>query len=149
MFTNLDFIYSYYFTILSFLVKFCFFIFCCWFLNFFVEFCTFPVWCAYFGCSKNTIDQFRIKIQLGNNMNLYLGGILIFFDIYMAIKLYHYDIFTSKISAIDQDLIKLFGSDDKLRKAHRTQFRFEVICITIFSILYLISNIYDSWAYPP
>lgn len=116
---------------------------------FFVEFCTSPVWCAYFGCSKNTIDQFRIKIQLGNNMNLYLGGILIFFDIYMAIKLYHYDIFTSKISAIDQDLIKLFGSDDKLRKAHRTQFRFEVICITIFSILYLISNIYDSWAYPP
>lgn len=133
------FFYSYYLTILSF-VKFCH-------LSFFVF--DFAFFVVNFGYSKNIINHFRIKIQLGNNLNLYLGGILIFFDIYMAIKLYHLDIFTSKISAIDQDLIKLFGSDDKLRKAHRIQFRFEVICIIVFSILYLLSNVYDSWAYPP
>lgn len=87
--------------------------------------------------------------RIGSHMNQYLGVVLALFCVYTVLTFYRMENHINRIVSVDRELIKLLGSSDKIQLITRTQRRFEIICVTSFTILYIISSGYDFWISPP
>lgn len=80
---------------------------------------------------------------------MYLGVFAMIYSWLMTNKFSKLDVIFDRISAVDRDIIKLIGNNEKIRRSERILFRYEFSCVASVTVAYVITSVYDIWMYPP
>lgn len=80
---------------------------------------------------------------------MYLGVIAMIFSWIMTSKFSKVDDIFNRMEVIDRKIVTLIGSNEKIRKSERTQFRFEFNCVAAATVAYVTTSVYDIGMYPP
>lgn len=81
---------------------------------------------------------------------MYLGVVIMCYCWRMTHHFPKLDEIFERITICDDEIAKLLGNNEKIRKAQHVQFRFEFICMGAITISYVLTSIYDIiFMYPP
>lgn len=80
---------------------------------------------------------------------MYFGAIVIMYSMQMIYKFRKLDEIFDRIDAVDREIVKLLGNNEKIRKSEHIQFHFEFCCVAAITISFIVTSIYDIWIYPP
>ncbi|XP_055295136.1 gustatory and pheromone receptor 33a-like [Sitodiplosis mosellana] len=90
-----------------------------------------------------------IVLKIGNNLNMYCGAMIMICSWLMTLKFPKLDDIFNQMSAIDREIVQLFGNNEKIRKSERILFQFEFTCVASATVAYVVIGVYDIWMYPP
>lgn len=80
---------------------------------------------------------------------MYCGAIIMMYSWVLTLKFPKLDEIFQQMSAVDREIVQLFGNDEKIRMSQRNLFRFEFSCVASATVVCSLTGVYDIWMYPP